>query len=276
MSPNAERFAVRLKAPLVQAPCIMLVAVFLLGGCDPKTDWYRWLNPSDTIKTPSKGRAPVMPIMPTLVPAEYDEELPPNYTLPKEGDWSYTNKDYLIGPRDIIDISVLDLYAEGQETILRRQVSDSGFVDLPLLPELVKAEGHTQDQLTQLIVNSYSPDILRHPVVSVTIQARRQGTFSVLGGVQRPGTYEIVRKDMRLLDALALPGGIMTTNIKYMWVIRPEPIVPTVVAMEKIGPKTAPSEIELPALPGETPSTSSGRSKRRSRDWRCRTPAPKK
>jgi len=56
--------------------------------------------------------------------------------------------------------------------------------------------------------------------VSVALSAKRHDVFSVLGEVTRPGTYAIGRKDMRLLEALAIAGGITRANLRYVYVIR--------------------------------------------------------
>jgi protein involved in polysaccharide export with SLBB domain len=205
----------------------------------------------DKVVAPVTG-SPINPILSSIGPADRSQEVLPNATFPREGDWSYTDEDYIIGPTDIVDISILDLFNEGLETVLRRQVSDSGFIDLPLLPDRVKAEGLTKDELTQAIINAYSPDILRNPTVSVTIAAQRQNTFSAIGSVARPGTYSILRKDMRLLEALALVSGVTQVNINYIYVIRPNPAPKISVAPKglRIGP-AAPAV--LPAEPKEVP-----------------------
>ncbi|MDY6914239.1 MAG: SLBB domain-containing protein, partial [Planctomycetota bacterium] len=92
---------------------------------------------------------------------------------------------------------------------------------------------------------AYNPDILRDPVVSITIAAQRQSTFSILGAVAQPGTYNIVRKDMRLLETLALAGGVTQTNIRYLYVIRP-----TKAKRKAVKPEAAvPQPTELPPLP---------------------------
>ena len=45
-------------------------------------------------------------------------------------------KDYMSSTLwDILDISILDLLENGVETVLRRQVTTSGYIDLPLLPD---------------------------------------------------------------------------------------------------------------------------------------------
>jgi protein involved in polysaccharide export with SLBB domain len=232
-----------------------VVSLLLGGGCkDPanwwKTDITRFMSP-DKVIAPVSG-SPINPILSSIGPTDRSQDVLPNATFPREGDWSYTDEDYIIGPTDIVDISILDLFNEGLETVLRRQVSDSGYIDLPLLPDRVKADGYTKDELTQVIINKYSPDILRDPTISVTIAAQRQNTFSAIGAISRPGTYSILRKDMRLLEAMALAGGVTQVNINYIYVIRPNPASKISIAPKgvQVGPT---SRAVLPPEPKEVP-----------------------
>ncbi len=233
---------------------LVLAAVQLLAGCTgPVADWFktdrtRLLGPEKVIRKPEGS--PINPILGSIGPTDRSQELVPNAEFPREGDWSYSDEDYVIGPTDVLDISILDLFNEGLETVLRRQVSASGYVDLPLLPERIKAEGLTKDQLKDAVINAYSPDILRDPTISVTLAAQRQNTFSVLGAIARPGTYNILRKDMRLMEALALAGGITQSNIKYLYVIRPSPAERVTAEGGPARPGVTPmGPAELPELP---------------------------
>jgi len=205
----------------------MAGAVSFLSGCGGfvegwKTDGSRWLSPDKVVKAP-EGPAPVRAIDKNIGVADQDAERIAGSSLPRHGDFEYSAEDYQIGPGDIVDISILDLFNEGLETVLRRQVTESGYIDLPLLPDRVLAQDRTQEQLKEDIIQAYSPDILVNPTVSVTIIAQRQNTFSVLGSVQRTGQYNVVSRSMRLLEALALAGGITQSNIDYIYVIRQQP-----------------------------------------------------
>jgi len=238
----------------------ILAAGVCLSGCAEvseftKTDRYRFLSPEKVIEPPE--RSPINPILPSIGLVDQSQEIVPNATFPREGDWSYTDEDYVLGPTDVVNISILDLFQEGLETVLQREISASGYIDLPLLPESyggqIRAEGLTKEQLRQAIIRAYSPDVLIDPTVSVTIAARRQSTFSILGAVTRPGQYPVVRKDMRLLEALAMAGGVTQANIRYIYVIRPAPAV----RQRKAAPSAAqPEEAseQLPSLPEELPA----------------------
>jgi protein involved in polysaccharide export with SLBB domain len=109
------------------------------------------------------------------------------------------------------------------------------------------------EEFKELIIDAYSPEILRDPTVSVTIAAQRQNTFSILGAVNRPGTYNVLRKDMRLLEALAMAGGISQSNIRYIYVIRPQR-APRVPVERKVPlPTRREKGKALPPLPPEVP-----------------------
>ncbi|MCD6303948.1 MAG: polysaccharide biosynthesis/export family protein, partial [Planctomycetes bacterium] len=238
---------------------LCLAVLPALAGCvGPAADWWktdatRFLSPEKVIKKPQVS--PINPILSSIGPTDRAQEIVPNATFPRDEDLEYSDQDYVIGPTDVLDISVLDLFSDGLETVLRRQVSESGYIDLPLLPQRIKAEGYTKDELKRVIADAYSPNVLRNPTVSVTIAARRQNTFSVLGAVNRPGTYNVLRKDMRLLEALALAGGITQTNIHYIYVIRPKPPIRR-RSVRTGGGQLKPSE--LPPLPPEAPGPGAG------------------
>ncbi len=256
----------RLKDRRTLSGVLCVVSLLLAGGCANPGDWWktdmtRFLSP-DKVVAPVPG-SPINPILSSIGPTDRSQDVLPNATFPRDGDWSYTDEDYVIGPTDIVDISILDLFNEGLETVLRRQVSDSGYIDLPLLPDRVKAEGYTKDELKQVIINAYSPNILRDPTISVTIAAQRQNTFSVIGAIARPGTYSILRKDMRLLEAMALAGGVTQMNINYIYVIRPNPaskisVAPKGVQVRPAGPAVLPPEPK--EVPGGTAATATSTS----------------
>jgi protein involved in polysaccharide export with SLBB domain len=209
---------------------IVLATVGMTAGCQKtteaesffKTGKYRFLSPDKPIAKPSQNE--LSWIIQSMGTMDKADELYPNATRPGPSDWVYSDTDYVIGATDVLGITVMDLYAEGLETTLQREVTESGFISLPLLDERIRAEGLTSLELTERIKQTYSEKgILRDPQVAISLLARRQQTFSILGAVLRPGTYNQTRPDMRLLDALALAGGIAQTNLDYLYVIRHAP-----------------------------------------------------
>jgi polysaccharide export outer membrane protein len=108
---------------------------------------------------------------------------------------------YQIQPGDILAVSVW------REPDLEREVlvrPDGGFA-FPLAGD-VRAEGRTVDQLREALVEKltrYVPD----PVVTVSLQQMTGNRIYVLGRVQRPGEFNVVRP-VSVLQALAMAGGL--------------------------------------------------------------------
>jgi protein involved in polysaccharide export with SLBB domain len=182
--------------------------------------------------------------------ADPADEILPNATPPTREDLIVTEKDYVIGPNDVLEIRILDLFVQGQEIPLQRQVSETGFIRLPLIPELVRASGYTKELLREKIADFYDPDILIDPTISIATLVRHQNTFSIVGAIQRTGTYSILRPDMRLLEALALAGGIYQPTIRYIYVLRQQPSV----RMEE-APPAPPEAVPSPPPPEEVEET---------------------
>ncbi len=245
----------------------LLAVVAIEAGCEAsdavanffKTDKNRFLNAGKVVQPPD--RTPIVPILNSMSPADSEDDMLPNSEFPQPSDYIYSDEDYRIGPTDVLDVAILDLFQPGMETTVRRQVETSGFVDLPLLDQRVLADGFTAMELKQEIANAYRP-LLRNPNVSVTVVTRRQSTFSIIGSVLNPGTYEISRRDMRLMDAISLARGVTTPTIRYIYIIRPEPAIKASQVAETtvVAPVIRDVDVDVPLpgddvpLPGELPA----------------------
>ena len=168
--------------------------------------------------------------------------------MPRPEDLEHSEEDYVMGPGDLLRISILDLFQEGIEHLVERQISQTGHIQLPLLSGRIKATGLTVEELTEEIKNAYKPDILKDPTVSVMAVVRRQDIFSILGAIAAPGTSSRPRRDFTLLEALALAGDVTQTSIEWVYVIRPKKRPP------RAAPPPTGAEEELPPLP-TLPST---------------------
>ncbi len=197
-----------------------------VGGCqrdwEPaerffKTGWSRFLNPSQVIRKPAGS--PIHDISTSVGLADQTEERLPNSVLPSEEDYLYDDKDYVIGRTDVLLIGIMDLFIEGQESQVQREVTTTGYIDMPLLDQRIKAEELDKEELREAIEAAYSPKIILDPEVSVRIIGRRQSKFSLLGQGSQ-GTYILARPDTRLLEALAISGGLPQTTIRYIYVMR--------------------------------------------------------
>ena len=107
-------------------------------------------------------------------------------------------QDYLIGPDDVLKISVYR--EEDMEREVR--VSSDGFISYPLLGK-VKAEGLTVPELESNFTEGLRK-YLKNPQVTAFIQ--EYSTITVSGQVKSPGSYPL-RGEMSVLEAISMAGG---------------------------------------------------------------------
>ncbi len=108
--------------------------------------------------------------------------------------------NYLIGPEDIIEISVWKNPDLSKVVIVR----PDGMLSLPLIGD-VNAAGRTPNQLREAIIEKLA-DYQEGAVVSVILQEINSYRIFILGAVAAPGSY-IIKRRTSLLQAIALAGG---------------------------------------------------------------------
>lgn len=124
-----------------------------------------------------------------------------------------------INPGDILAVSIFELLTPGVATGLQLRAGNSGFETLPVLGP-VKVAGLTPRALELEIKSRLREEqILEDGDVQVTIVQSQTMQFSVLGQVARPGAYPLTRPDVRLMEALAMAGGV-PPQIEKIYVMR--------------------------------------------------------
>jgi polysaccharide biosynthesis/export protein len=109
--------------------------------------------------------------------------------------------EYLIGPEDILEISVWKEEGLEREVLVR----PDGKLSFPLAGD-VQAAGRTPEQVQTEIterIKRYIPD----PVVTVTVKAIGGNKVYVIGEVKNPGSY-VIGRYVDVIQALTLAGGL--------------------------------------------------------------------
>jgi polysaccharide export outer membrane protein len=122
--------------------------------------------------------------------------------------------NYIIGPQDIIDISVW------KEPDFSRSVPvrPDGKISLPLLND-VQAAGLTPTQLGSQITTNLTKYVTNPQVTVIVSQINSQRIY-ILGEVTRPGAYTLI-PEMNVLQALSNAGGLTAfANSKKIYVLR--------------------------------------------------------
>jgi polysaccharide biosynthesis/export protein len=207
----------KFRRPAAWTPPALLAALVVLAGCETPG----FLDPGEMMRGGANKARLIVPIVPSL--AEGLDEIDPDFASAediRQADLKASQTDYVIGRNDLISVSISEVAGNGVETVKTTRVSESGNISLPLVGT-VKAAGLTEAELEKAVANAYrANNIIANAQVSATVLEARQRTFSVLGAVGRPGQFQIVQSDFRMLDAITIAGGVTVQGIEYAYIIR--------------------------------------------------------
>jgi len=113
------------------------------------------------------------------------------------------NENYRLAPDDLLQIKVFR--EDDMDATVR--ISKDGTVTLPLLG-IVRLGGKTANEASATVRELLDRDYIVNPQVSVTVMEFTRQTFTILGQVQRPGSYKIPSQGtFTLLQAIGRGGG---------------------------------------------------------------------
>jgi polysaccharide export outer membrane protein len=125
-------------------------------------------------------------------------------------------KDYVIGPDDVLDVSVW----KEQDLTRTLQVRPDGKISMPLLGD-VQAAGLTPSQLAQTVGDRLKKYLTAPQVTIILTQINSQRVY-VTGEVTRPGAYPVL-PGMTVLQAITSAGGLTQfANAKKIFLMRDE------------------------------------------------------
>jgi len=128
---------------------------------------------------------------------------------------SRANGDYLLGPEDIIEITVW-----GHQDLQRQvAVSLDGTITFPLVGE-VRAAGQSVQAFEKILAAKLADGFLVNPQVTINVKEYKSQKVYVLGEVKSPGTYPVTKKN-DLLFTLSLAGGFTPSAGNEVVVVRP-------------------------------------------------------
>jgi polysaccharide export outer membrane protein len=107
---------------------------------------------------------------------------------------------YLIGPEDVLEISVW----KNQDLSISMAVRPDGMISMPLLGDIL-ASGKTPSEL-QNVIKERLKEFKQEPQVAVIVKETNSYSFFILGEITRPGKYPL-NGEITVLQAIALAGG---------------------------------------------------------------------
>jgi polysaccharide biosynthesis/export protein len=108
--------------------------------------------------------------------------------------------DFLLGPEDVLEITVWRNQDLSRQTVVR----PDGMVSMPLIGDVL-ASGMTATQLAAKIADKLK-EFKESPAVSVSVKEVNSYNVFILGEVQKPGKYHL-KTHTSVLQAIALAGG---------------------------------------------------------------------
>ena len=123
-------------------------------------------------------------------------------------------KEYKIGPKDLLEITVFELPELNQTA----RVSEDGSISLPLLGR-VMIEGLTKEELEKKLAGLLEEKYLRQARVTIFIKEYQSNRVSVIGAVGKPGMYELIGR-VSLLEMISQAGGLPDRAASELYILR--------------------------------------------------------
>ncbi|MDT7806238.1 MAG: polysaccharide biosynthesis/export protein [Acidobacteriota bacterium] len=121
---------------------------------------------------------------------------------------------YLLGPEDVISVSVFDLPKYSKAGII---VPPDGRIDYYMVRGGLHVAGKTTQQVADEIAQHLDEYII-DPKVTVSLEKAMSSRYGVLGDVAQPG-IRIMSRRLSVYEALAEAGGILSTGKKQVTVL---------------------------------------------------------
>ena len=183
-----------------------------LTGC---TNWDSYLDPSVVgrwERTPT-----IVPILEHIAEIEEATGAFSEYTEVQPEDLLPEPATYAIAPGDVVTLQLWDLVVRGQPVVETNVVDATGAVDVIQIGR-VDIAGLNEQQAAERVAARMRP-FVADPLVSVTIESRREQAFQLSGAVLQSGSFQIPSGDYRLLEALITAGGV-AESAPFLYIIR--------------------------------------------------------
>lgn len=125
----------------------------------------------------------------------------------------YFIREYVIGPRDLLEIKVFEL-PEFDQTV---RVSENGTITLPLIGN-VQVGGLTKEKIEKKLAELLDKYV-KNAQVSVFIKEYQSSRVAIIGAVEKPGMYELVGRQT-LLQMISQAGGFKENAANEIYVLR--------------------------------------------------------
>jgi len=129
-------------------------------------------------------------------------------TIDLSGLATYAVSNELIDRGDVLDVTLVTNYGNLATTTTPVRVGEDGHGDVPLIGKVPLAGLELEGAEQAIASAAVHRGVFRDPHVTVTMKRQRMSRITVVGGVKRPGVFELPRGNCSLLAALVAAGGL--------------------------------------------------------------------
>jgi polysaccharide biosynthesis/export protein len=141
-------------------------------------------------------------VVPRAQPVTVPAQPQPSAVTPQVESTS-TLDNYILSPNDIVLVKVF----EDPDLDSQHRISQDGTINFPLIG-VVQISGRTVTQAANTIRDRLLKGYLRNPQVRVNVIQYASRRITILGQVQKPGSYVLPSEEhVDLLQAIAMAGG---------------------------------------------------------------------
>ena len=109
-----------------------------------------------------------------------------------------------------LNTNVKEMYTTTQPSLQQYLVNNEGEIDFPVLGKL-KVGGMTKNEAESMIREKLQPYLKETPIVTVRMANYK---ISVLGEVNKPGTFTVSNEKVNVLEALAMAGDMTVYGVR--------------------------------------------------------------
>jgi protein involved in polysaccharide export with SLBB domain len=176
----------------------------------------------------------------------------PQVTKVTAADLTPSDLEYRIEAGDVLDVEIYGLYLQSQRHPVQRRVDQGGYFRVPEAGDVLVA-GLTAQGAQDVITRELAKTVLTHPSVQVNLLSQTGFTYTVYGGLARWGVFNLVDPNLRLVDVLALAGGVPQST-KRIHVIRQLPVSDSMLPSWNRG-KKSPTTRPADPTPSKKPTS---------------------
>ena len=190
----------------------MLLMAIVAGGCEVNS----FFDPS---KTGYFGTTPVtMPVLDRIAAIEPSTDLWGETSQVSADDLVPSNLSYRLHPGDVVDVQIYELYTPGQFYPVTTRVDQGGLIHIPDVGS-VMAAGLTVPELQKEVVGRLAKEVMKNPTVQISVIDGGALAYVLYGHINQPGRFTLQDPTLRLVDALAMAGGVPLST-RRVYVIR--------------------------------------------------------